>query len=170
MTPDRIKNSRRWLAVLLVACFFCAFHGKSAAAQTITIAQNQQLRFGVLQVPASGSHTRTVSTAGATSGTGIELLSSPAAQAGQFTLSCSASCTGSWNITINATNVVTGNAALSIGSWTGNYIGVPINIPSSGNPKCNSAKTLLLGATATYTSAIPEGAYTPTYDVVVTTP
>jgi hypothetical protein len=170
MTPDRIKISRRWLAVLMAACFFCALHGKSAAAQTITIAQTQQLRFGVLQVPASGSHTRTVSTAGATSGTGITLLSVPAAQAGQFTLGCSATCNGSWSITINATNVVTGNAALSIGSWTGNYIGIGINIPSSGNQKCKDPQTLLLGATATYTSAIPEGAYTPTYDVVVTTP
>lgn len=168
ISRGRNPGRYRWVAILLAAALFFG-DTNDAAAQTITIAEVSPLRFGKLEVPASGSHTFTVSTAGTTSGTGV-LLPGSTVSAGNYTLSCSASCTGSWNISISVANVNSGNANVTIGSWTGNYIGVNIAIPSSGNPKCNTAKTLLLGATATYNSSAPVGALSPTYQVVVTTP
>lgn len=138
-----------------------------AHAQALT--QNTQLVFGALQKPSSGSQTFTVSTAGATSGTGTRLYGT--SSAGSYNITRGS--LGNGTITLNIQNISTGSAAVTLGSFTGKWGNTTVaSFPTSGltRPGGGAGTVLLLGATLTYTSAVSAGSLSPTFDIVLTQP
>ena len=85
----RSGTARCWFVILLFAGLLCC-HSQRCSAQTITITEQQPLRFGVLQTPGGGPETFTVDPAGATSGSGT-LLYGTVSQ-GIYKIRCAASC------------------------------------------------------------------------------
>lgn len=138
-----------------------------ARAQALT--QNAQLAFGPLQKPSSGSQTFTISTAGATSGTGTRLYGT--SSAGSYNITRGS--LGRGTITLDIQNISTGSAAVTLGSFTGKWGNTTVaSFPTSGlaRPGGGGGTTLLLGATLTYTSAVSTGSLSPTFDIVLTQP
>lgn len=101
-----------------------------------------------------------------TEGSGTLLSGTP--QAGNYTISCTANCSGSWTIDIDIQNV--NPAALKqFQSFTGDYDGTSIGaFPASGLDKPDPPKTLKIGASAQYTNGVPNGETNPSYSIVVT--
>lgn len=166
-----MERNRRWRVVLVAAALLCAGAGRPAFAACSAVpngAQVTQLRWGTLAVP-SGSVTYKVDgTGGADSGTGSKIYG--VSGRGQYTISKKSGNEGQCaTITINITNIVPGNANLTLGSFTGNYNGVNLvgAPPWTGLPMPAAGKTLFLGATATYNGSIPVGALTPTFNIAV---
>jgi hypothetical protein len=160
------------LKILLLAVLFCFVQGRTCfAAYSYTIVQNQQLAFGTLQVPSSGSQTWTVSTAGSTSGTGTLLYGFPAN--GDYTIKCVGISCSNFPApvpTINASLTAGCSGLSSLGSWQGNYNNgaqtgaLPLNnvaFPGAGG------LDFKLGATATYTSAVSSANCSNTFNISV---
>lgn len=155
-------------AVLLSSCLTTLLlWSVSVCAQSIT--ENTQLDFGTLAKPAAGSETFTITTSNTTSGTGTLLFGTSSRGSYQITRGAFSSSP----VELDIQNVNTGSAALTLDGFTGSWGGTTINsFPASGltAPNTGIGTTLLLGATATYTSAITNGTLTPTFDIVLTQP
>jgi hypothetical protein len=165
-------TSPRWIVGLAAAV--CAFSTLSAHATTIQVTQTQGLKFGVMEIPSSGSQTRIISTAGAGSGTGTYIYGT--VQNGSYAICCVTQCGASQysGITINVTSPSIGTCTgmTSIGTFTGTYNVTNITFPSTQArntiPTCPSTVTLKVGATATYPSTVTETATcAPTFNVTV---
>jgi hypothetical protein len=140
--------------------------GGGTCAAAPTLVQTQTLNFTTLQVPAASS-TYIISSSGGASGTGTSLYGLPAA--GSYNISSgSTSETNCSTLTINVSSASCGTGC-TLGSWTGKYG----NTTLSGAPPWTATKlpgsgtVLALGATATYTSAVPTGAVTPAFTISV---
>ncbi len=138
-------------------------------AQTVTITEQAQLDFAQLERPASGSQRITIDpTTGTYSGTGVVQIGTPAR--GQYKIKRTGGG-GTTSCTIDIQNISSGNAAVTIDRFKGDYGGTFINsFPQSGLPRpgTGGGTTLYLGARATYTSSVPVGTLTPSFDIVVT--
>lgn len=156
----------RRVPIAFSVAFFCVFaHVAYAAANLGFIGSPTNLNFGTLQKPASGSRTFTVSTSGGTSGTGTLLGGTPSNA--QVTLRRTGSPAGT--ISLSISNINTGSAALTLGSFTGLYGSTSISSFPRGalaDPGTGGGTVLKIGATATYTSSIGQTSYTPTFDIV----
>lgn len=159
-----------YLKITFIAVFFVLASFHPVKAQTITITEQTQLNFTILEKPASGSKNITINaTTNGVSGTGTVLIGTPTR--GQYSVKCTgAGCNPSATIDIN--NINSGNANLTISNFTGDYDGSALaSFPQSGLAKpTGGGKTLYLGATATYNSSVPVGTLTPSFDIVVTIP
>lgn len=144
-----------------------AGHGGGTCAAAPTVVQTQSLNFTTLQVPAASS-TYTVSGSGSASGTGTSLYG--IASGGAYSISSGSTPeTNCSTVTINVSSPSCGATGCTLGSWTGKYG----NTNLSGAPPWTVSKlpgggtNLTLGATATYTSAVPAGSYVPSFTVSV---
>ncbi len=168
-----MKTISRIIVLWIAIASLCvtAGHGAFAACNNAvpTGSQTTQLRWGTLGVPSSSVTYKVDGTGGADSGTGTKIYGTSGR--GQYTISlASGTETPCASITINVINVVPGSANLTLTSFTGNYNGTNLvgTPPWTGLAKPGAAgMTLYLGATATYNSAIPVGALTPTFDIAV---
>lgn len=170
-----------WLQILYLAATLSGVFVSPAAFACSAVAgvtQTAQLKWPTLTIPAT-SDTYTIVGTGAgmtVSGTGTIVYGTAAVRGGYTIKRASGSNTsgagGSCpNITINITGVTPGNANLTLTNFTGRYN----NANLTGNPPWTGLAlptpgglALILGATATYTSAIPAGGLTPTFNIVVT--
>jgi hypothetical protein len=156
----------RWLTTLLLAVLFSCIHGRMCfAADTYTVTQNQQLNFGILQKPSSGSQTWTISTTGSTSGTGTLLYGVPGN--GDYTIKCTGTCTSTISISLG-TFVACSGTFLSAGNINynnGEYNGAT---PASGvsNPG-TGGKDLKFGVTSTYNASVGAGNCPVTFSIIV---
>lgn len=127
------------------------------------------MSFARLDRPASGNQTIIINpTTGGYSGSGSVQSGTPSRGQYRVELSGSGSTTSA---TIDIQNVITGSSEVTLNNFTGDYGGSFINsFPAAGlaKPATSPGTTLYLGATAQYTSAIPEGVLTPSFDIVVT--
>lgn len=164
----RSEKMRLGLAIAVLAGLWCC-HPRICFAQTITITEQQPLRFGVLQTPGGAADSFTVDPSGATSGTGT-LLYGTVSQ-GIYRIRCTANCAGTWTLAVDVGNVSSGDPHLSITGFTGTYQSFSsFSLPRSGLPRPAGTGSLLsIGATATYNSSIPAGLLVPTFDIVITT-
>jgi hypothetical protein len=155
--------------ISLYVCVFAFFLYFPTTINAQTITQTTQLQFGQLAKPASGSHNFTLNTTNGTSGTGVLLSGTPLSGVYQITRGSF----GPGTVTINVNNINSGNANLTLGSFTGDWGGTAIaSFPRSGlsRPAGGPGTTLRLGATVTYTSSIPVGTITPSFDIVIVQP
>jgi hypothetical protein len=155
-----------WLKGLLLALLFCCVNSRICfAADTYTVTQNQQLNFGTLQKPSSGSQTWTVSTSGSTSGTGTLLYGIPAN--GDYTIKCTGTCTTSISLSLaspafcSGVSNVGGTSAINYNN--GEYSGPT---PKSGLSNPGTGKDLKLGFGISYGS-VGAGACAVSFDIVV---
>jgi hypothetical protein len=168
--PARSANAKRpfrgWAKILLMAAslWFALSHNAQAACN-LTATQTSALSYGTWQQPSSGSQTADVTTADAVSGTGTKLYGTTVH--GVFSLtSNNAQCTGT--LTINLTDTA-GVAGITLSNFHLVYNGGSIANGATGLVLPTSAgKTLLVGATITYTSAVTVGAKSPTFNIQMT--
>jgi hypothetical protein len=168
VSADAKLSSQRSIKTILLVVLFCFTHiHAAAAADTFTLTQNQQLNFGTLQIPSSGSQNFGVNPVGGTAGNGTLLYGIPAN--GDYTIKCTGTCTSAISLSITSGSTCTG--LTSIGSWLGNYNNGGANgaLPFSGlaNPGA-SGKDFKVGAGATYTSSATAGTCTPTFTINLT--
>jgi hypothetical protein len=167
--------SNAW-SVIRKLLFICLmFMGLSALAVTgafaagvQTVTSIQSLEFGGWQIPASGTNTVTVSTAGVLSTTGgpvaITGTSIIPARSGQFLIR---QTSGAGKIKITVTSSDTSR----LNNFTLKYDGKTI---SNGQDKLanptNTGKTLIVGGTLNLSSTLADGVYptTPNYIITVT--
>ncbi len=115
-------------------------------------------------IPSSGSHTFTVSTSGGTSGSGVSL----GGTIGNAQVNIKRTGNPPGTISLNILNVNTGNANLTLTSFTGLYGATSIaSFPRGAlaDPGTGGGTVLKIGATATYNSSVPTAALTPTFDI-----
>lgn len=155
-------------SALPVIGLFASQGAFAACGAKAGVLQTTQLQWPVLGVPA-GSANYTVSGAtGTGSGTGTAIYGT--STRGQYNVK---KTSGNENqcstISIDITNIVPGNANLTLGSFTGNYNGTNLVGPPpwTGLAMPGAGKTLFLGATSSYNASIPIGALTPTFNVAV---
>lgn len=171
MAEQQIRETKHWLRnVIAVALVYVCMASTALAAESCTITENTTLAFGGLQKPGSGSETYTIpADGGSPTGTGTLLYGTPIR--GKYTLKKTGSGGGFTSITIDIQNVSTGNANVTLGSFTGDYNGSAVaSFPATGlaKPATGAGTTHYLGATATYNSSAPVGSLTPSFDIVVT--
>ena len=167
LDKPQVKGLMSLKAFLFVFCMV-TIPVAAFAAESVQITEQTEMNFAQVEIPTSGSKTIIINAStGAYSGTGTVQTGTPARGQYKLRLSGSGSSTSS---TIDVQNISSGNAAVTISTFTGNYNGAAISIPQSGltKPAGGGGTTLYLGATATYTSSVPVGAITPSFDVVVT--
>ena len=137
--------------------------------ESVTITEQVQLDFAQLNTPASGSETIIINpTTGGFSGSGTVQIGTPARGQYKIKLTGNGSTTSA---TIDVQNISSGSGAVTISNFTADYGGSAIGaLPQSGlaKPAKGQGTVLYLGATAQYTSAVPAGTLTPTFDIVVT--
>jgi hypothetical protein len=163
-SPDA-KMPSSWLKVLWLAVLFCCINGRICFAATYTVTQNQELSFGIFQIP-PGFRSYTVQYTGASFGSGTLLYGIPAP--GDYTIKCTSGCGSS--ISIDLQNVSSNCTGLSIFNKLINYNnGEFTNAPpgSGLSDPGGSGKDLKLGATAGFDSTVPTAACTPTFDIVI---
>ncbi|MCP5246902.1 MAG: DUF4402 domain-containing protein [Burkholderiales bacterium] len=149
--------------------FPCLWVNYGHAAENISITEQTQLSFAQLEIPVSGSETITIDPGtGSYSGTGTVQIGVPTAGSYKIKRSGNGPST---SCTIDIQNINSGDAALTINNFTGVYDTTTIaSFPRSELPKPSGGQgtTLYLGATAQYTSSVPTGTLTPSFDIVVT--
>ena len=164
-------NNKRHFAVLalIAAIFCCPVRAFAACAGVPSAAQTKQLNLATLQIPAASStFTVAATAAGTTSGTGTKLYGTAAS--GQFSISQgSSSQTGCTTVTINVTGTSCGATGCSLGSWAGKWGATVLSgsPPWTGLAMPGAGRTLILGTTATYTSAVSAGTYVPAFTISV---
>jgi hypothetical protein len=133
-------------------------------ASTLSVNETQELDFATMAVP-SGTSTITVNTMGNASGTG-NIIYGNTFNGTYSILSTGGSPPPTIEIDIAS---VTGGSGYSLSNFKGEYDGITINsFPATGLPTPNGvAKTLRIGATVTYSSAVNVGQFSPTFDIVV---
>lgn len=140
----------------------------SAGAQTLEIDQSEQMNFGALEKPASGSQTFTIAPGGSVSGSGTLLYGSTSR--GSYAIRNTGGGPPTSTISIDITNVNPNTSNLTLDSFTGRYNSIDISsFPAAGMaaPGAGASITLYLGATLTYSSAIAVGSPVPSFDIVV---
>jgi hypothetical protein len=142
--------------ILLLAVLFCCIHGsRTFAAPTYSVTgKGYDMDFATLQKPSSGSQTFTISTSGATSGTGTLLYGSTSV--GTIGIKCSGACSGK-TITIDIPPY-TGNCG-ETHSFTVGVEGSGENdpVPASGFPNPGSDEFFYIGETVTYPPSVLTG-------------
>jgi hypothetical protein len=167
VSADGKLSSQGLIKTMLLVVLFCVTHIQVAVAvDTFTLTENQQLNFGTVQIPSSGSQTFGVNPGGSTAGNGTLLYGIPAN--GDYTIKCTGTCTSAISLSITSGSTCTG--LTSLGTWLGRYNnGVSGSLPLSGlaNPGA-VGKDFKLGAGATYTSSATAGTCTPTFTINLT--
>ena len=153
----------------MAAIFCCPAPALAATCAGVpSAAQTSQLNLATLQIPA-GTDTFVVSaTSTTTSGTGTRLYG--VASSGKFSISKgSSSQTGCSSVTINVTGTNCGASGCSLGPWTGKWGSTVLSGPPpwTGLAMPGTGRTLILGTTATYTSSVSAGTYTPAFTISV---
>ena len=182
-TADRAKSlTAPWLKSLVLTLLFCCLQSTGSAAittPTFTVSELFHMNFAVLQQPSSGSQKAVLSdfcgcSPSDISGTAVYLYGT--VENGEYLIKC-AGC-GS-TISVSIANASGGNGAVTMSSFTAVYskqtscgVGSTVALPATGLAAPVSAGAhLCLGATATYTSAVPlRTPITPTFDIVLSSP
>jgi hypothetical protein len=155
--PRRLRTALA--AFALVAVLLPGTSARAACALGDTAVAT--LTWGAWQKPSSGSQTADITTAAVTSGTGTLLYGTPVA--GTFTITANPQCTGTLAITLSdaggASGVTLSNFHLNVGG-TAIANGGTVALPGA-----SYSKTLTVGATATYTSAVATGLAHPTFNI-----
>lgn len=174
----RMNRKKSFIAALLA--FIILFSASASFATRVTLNENQQIAFGTMEIPSSGSNTRIVSAAGAGSGTGTYIVGT--VQEGQYDVFCTFQCgNGQWSgATFSIINTSIGNCTgmTSIGTFTGTFtdrngstsaITFPATIPRASIGSSAGTSRLNIGATATYPSTVSETtSCSPTFSVQIT--
>ena len=156
------NSATRSFFAAAVFSVYCLAALPASAACNLTATQTGTLDWGTLGKPASGSQTFDITAADATSGTGSWLYGTTPVH-GSFKIQGHGSCS---TITITISNAG-GAAGVTLSNFHLNYNGVNI---ANGQSGLALGKTLKIGATATYTSAVTTGLSNPTFNVVVSSP
>ncbi|TAL27850.1 MAG: hypothetical protein EPN97_16190 [Alphaproteobacteria bacterium] len=140
------------------------FTGNAWAPCNLTNTAGGTLTFGTWVKPTSGSNTADVTTADVRSGTGTFLTGTPVHGTFTMTNNGGGNCSGTLTITLTDTGGATG---VTLSNFHLNYNGSAITNGQSGLVLPGTGgKTLLVGATATFTTAVTTGAaQTPTFNV-----
>lgn len=167
--PTRSSGAKRpfrgWRKIVLMAGLLCLTFTQNAWAPcNLSDTAGGTLTFGTWAQPTGSSLTADVTTADVRSGTGNFITGTPVH--GTFTLANNggANCSGTLTITLTDTGGATG---VTLSNFYLNYNGSAITngqsalvLPGTGG------KTLLVGATATFTSGVTTGAaQTPTFNI-----
>ena len=134
-----------------------------------TVTQVGPLEYGILGKPTAGSQTFDITTNDVTSGTGVYLYGATPVH-GSFTISSngSSNCAATMTLTVTDTGGVTG---VTLSNFHLNYNGAAITNGQSGLTWSGTNRTLLLGATATYTSGVTQGTpLHPNFNIRVASP
>jgi len=139
-------------------------------AQSISIQEIQALTYPTLAIsPAGGSINLSISPLNSTTSGNAEIISGTASR-GQYALSLGSGGTPV-SISIDISDVNTGNSGLTLDSFSGFYSGQMINsFPSSTLPlpALSPANTpLYLGATVTASPLVPSGTYVVSFTITV---
>ena len=149
--------------ILSLAIILLPF-AESLASSNVTISETTPLSFGTLYIPTS-STTISISETGTIGGTAT--MFKDTSSNGIYQINGNGS---NQSITIDIQNISTGNPALTLGSFRGNYGGRTINsFPSNNLPfPANNGTTLDLGATLSFNQNVSEQTYAMTFNIVVT--
>lgn len=152
----------RLIAVAGLALAVFLMPVKAQAACTVTVASGTSINFGTWQQVSSGSQTADVTTADVRSGTGTYLYGTTVH--GTLTLTNNPQCSGTLTITAADGGGVSG---ITLSNFHLNYNGAAITNGQSGLALGGNGagKTLLVGATATFSSAVPIGTASPTLQI-----
>ena len=127
----------------------------------LTVVANNDMDFGKLVQPTTGSVTAIVSDAGALTGTADYIDSTGA----QGTVNISGSSTETVSITITDTTAITG---LSLSAFSGTFGGQALVSGSlTGATLTGGTDVFNIGATLTVDSTVATGTHSPSYDVAV---
>ena len=172
-----MKDVKIFIIVIMLA--LCLLPATAALATQVTLTETQQIAFGTMEIPSSGSNSRVVSAAGAGSG-GTFITGT--VQGGSYDIYCIFDCGGgSWSgATISITGASIGNCTgmTSIGTFTGtltNRSGItsaitfPATIPRGSIGSTAGTSRINIGATGTYPSTVTETtSCSPTFNVQIT--
>jgi hypothetical protein len=146
------------LAGIALAFLLLSSVPASAGTCTITATPGQALNWATWQKPSSGSPTADVTTSDSTAAsTGAYLYGTAVHAAISYTTN-GGNCSGT--ITITASDAG-GASGVTLSNFHLNYNGSAITSGQSGLVLPGGGKTLLIGATATYTSAVSTGTEAP---------
>jgi hypothetical protein len=150
-------------AFFILLCCACP----ARAACNLSATQTGTMDWGTLAKPSSGSQTFDITAADATSGTGSFIYGTTPVH-GTFNIADTGSCGGGITITVADAG---GAAGVTLSNFHLNYNGATITNGSAANTDPPHAGFILkIGATATYTSAVPIGLEHPTFHVTVSNP
>ncbi len=149
-----------------------AFPVWAACSATCAVTETTKLNFATLEKPAAGSVNYTIApNTGSGSGTATVLYGTVAR--GVYTLTRTGATTGCASVTVSVANVSTGDAGITLSSWTGyfNSGGSILSLPwnrAGVYPALSPGTPFNLGATVTVTSSANTGAITPSFDLSCT--
>ena len=152
---------------LVVAIFGIVF--PSLAQASVYITEIDRLNFALLEIPSGGSKHRIIipASGGAHHGNGVVLMGMP--RRGEYFITSPFDSDARRTISIDIQNISTGSPALKLRKFKGIYGSRNIeSFPAWGlsNPG-KGGKTLYLGASLVYKSAVEERVYHPSFDIII---